>query len=97
MAGFGAVVTFKVPAGQEAEFERLFAEAREFIKKEKGWIAWDLFKDQKQEGVFFIVELYADKAAFDAHVANPDLKVHGPKLQPFMTERTVVLGGGLSK
>src|SRR5262245_19408502 len=97
MAGIAAVVTFKCPPGQEAEFEKAFAEARVFVKQEKGCIAWDLYKDQKQPGVYFVVELYTDQAAFDAHVANPVLKEFGPRLRPAMTERTVVIGDALAK
>ena len=94
MAEVSAVVTFKVPAGMEAEFEKTFAAARVFVKQEPGCLSWDLFKHQKDAGVYFIVERYTDQAAFDAHVANPALKEFGPSLRPAMTERTVVIGDG---
>lgn len=48
-----------------------FSDAYGSIKNEPGCFQFEVFKDQEKSNVFYLVEVYSDKAAFDKHLTTP--------------------------
>ena len=62
------VVKFKVRAGRNADFERVFKEAQKGVRdNEPGNVYYDFYVDQKDPQLYVIVERYKDAAATAAH------------------------------
>jgi quinol monooxygenase YgiN len=62
------VVQFKVKAGKNADFERVFRETQNSVRDhEPGNIYYDFYVDQKDPQLYVIVERYKDAAATAAH------------------------------
>jgi quinol monooxygenase YgiN len=62
------VVKFRVKAGKNAEFEKIFKEAQKGVHdNEPGNVYYDFFVDQKDPQLYVIVERYKDAAAIAAH------------------------------
>jgi quinol monooxygenase YgiN len=85
-AGFGLVVRFTLRPGAEAAFDALVARTLDGIReREPGTLVYAVHATPSpSERVFY--ELYADRAAFDAHEAQPHTRV-------FLAEREQHLAG----
>jgi len=70
--GFGLVVRFTArDAGAAEAFDSLAAETLEGIKREPGTLVYVNHAVPDEPNVRVFYELYADRAAFDAHEAQP--------------------------
>lgn len=81
MAGFGLVVRFELVPGHEEDFDALTARTLAEIRRhEPGTLVYTTHRvaDSPTSRVFY--ELYADRAAFDAHEATDHTRA-------FLTER----------
>ena len=73
--GFGLVVRFHLNSGAAEGFDRLVAETvPEIAKHEPGTLIYTVHQvdEQPEQRIFY--ELYADRAAFDAHEEQPHTK-----------------------
>jgi quinol monooxygenase YgiN len=62
------VVQFKVKAGRNADFEKVFRDTQKSVRDhEPGNIYYDFYVDQKDPQLYVIVERYKDAAATAAH------------------------------
>jgi quinol monooxygenase YgiN len=62
------VVKFKVKAGRNADFEKVFKEAQKGVRdNEPGNVYYDFFVDSTDPQLYVIVERYKDAAATAAH------------------------------
>ena len=71
-ANFGLVVRFHLTPGAAEGFDRLVAETvPEIAKHEPGTLIYTVHEVDGQPGQRVFYELYADRAAFDAHEQQP--------------------------
>jgi quinol monooxygenase YgiN len=64
----GGLKIVQVKSGEEAHFERLFAELRALMReKEPGCMVYSLLKSRTKAGAYIVHEQYRDQAALDAH------------------------------
>lgn len=78
----GGLKIVQVKAGQEAEFERLFAELREIMRAaEPGCVLYSLLKSRQKRGAYIVHEQYRDQAALDAHEQAPHGAIYFPKIR----------------
>ncbi len=81
MTGFALVVRFELRAGQEAAFDALVARTVAAIKAhEPGTLVYATHAVQGSPSSRVFYELYADRAAFEAHEATAHTRA-------FLTER----------
>ncbi len=74
MADFAILVSFRVKAGQAAAFRRLLLEnAATSVRDEPGCLRFDLLDPQDDSAgeLVTLYEIYADAAAFEAHLRSP--------------------------
>lgn len=77
----GGLKVVQVKRGQEAQFERLFAELRALMhEREPGCILYSLLKSPTKPGAYIVHEQYRDQAALDSHQRSP----HGADYFPRM-------------
>ena len=70
-AGYSLVATFTVKADQHDAFVAAMQANVEASRQEPGVIVYRSYQSSADPLTFVNVELYADKAAFDAHLATP--------------------------
>tara|TARA_B100000614_G_scaffold166332_2_gene148165 strand:- start:28 stop:348 length:321 start_codon:yes stop_codon:yes gene_type:complete len=61
------IITIRVKAGSEQEFERLTTENHEASLTEPGVLRFDVLKDTASPGTYYLYEAYRDEAATYAH------------------------------
>lgn len=77
----GGLKVVQVKPGQEAEFERLFAELRaEMLAHEPGCLLYSLLKSRVKAGAYIVHEQYEDEAALETH----EKSAHGARYFPAM-------------
>lgn len=76
-----------LPAQAEA-VAALLADLVDAVRTEPGNIVFDAYRKTEDPDVFFVYEVYADRAAFDAHLASEHSAIFNSKLGP------LVEGGG---
>lgn len=59
---------FDAKAGKEAELEKFLADHTALTWKDKGCIAFRVFKTLPGDSRYFLFETWSDKAALDAHL-----------------------------
>lgn len=86
-----AVATLRTKPGTQAEFEAAFNELAAAVRaNEPGNKLYQLTRSRTEEGVYKVLEIYADQAAVEAHRAAAHFKELGAKLGPFMAGRAEV-------
>jgi quinol monooxygenase YgiN len=55
-------------------------------RKENGCKHYVLLEDPAQAGQFYTFEIWADKAALDAHLNSPAMQAAGPKLKDILAK-----------
>lgn len=69
---YGVCVTFKLKTGRMAAFMPLMrANAQTSLAQEDGCKQFDVLSCASTPDAVFLYELYADRAAFDGHLASP--------------------------
>ena len=87
----GVIATLRTKPGTGTEFEAAFAELAAAVRaNEPGNSVYQLTRSRTEEGVYKVLEVYADQAAVDAHRASDHFKTLGAALGPFMTGRAEV-------
>lgn len=66
------IVDFEIVPGCEAQFRAaILANARDSLANESGCRQFDVCTSPDDPARIFLYEIYADKAAFDAHLVTP--------------------------
>ena len=68
------------------EFRRLLVDFAAAARKEPGCKHYTLLEDPAKPGQLYTFEIWTDKAALDAHMATPEIKALGPKLQNILAK-----------
>jgi quinol monooxygenase YgiN len=83
-------VTFEVHADQVDAFRPLMLkQAETSVSQEPGCQQFDVATDPQRPTVFYLYELYTDRAAFDAHLASSHFVSFDAAVQPMLTGKTV--------
>jgi len=82
------IVEFHLASGGWPSFQRIVAEhARLTRAEEPGCLQFDLLHDEDAADHAILVEIYADRAAYDAHRENPRMPAVNAALAPLTVER----------
>ncbi|GBF58172.1 putative monooxygenase YcnE [Candidatus Phycosocius bacilliformis] len=81
----GICAQFTIQDGKAAEFEAMLTEFVTTVKaKEPGATVYQLCKNAKAENEYFMLELYADQAALDAHGKTDHMAALVAKIGQFL-------------
>ncbi len=77
------IAKLNVAEGKEADFEPVMLALAEQVRaNEPGNDLYTLVKDE--DGAYYVMELYKDQAALDAHGQSEHFKASGPKFAGLM-------------
>ncbi|GAB0118870.1 putative quinol monooxygenase [Acidisoma sp. 7E03] len=79
--------TFEVLPGHEAEMERMMAELTQAVRAEPGCLRFVAYRLADQPRRYHVDEIYADEAAFAAHINSPHARAFNAAI------RDMVVGG----
>ena len=68
--------------------ERLLRHARICVEAEPGCHRFDIHQEANDPSLFLLIEVYADKAAFEAHRASPHYLQFREDVKDWVAERT---------
>jgi len=81
----GGLKVLTVKSGQEREFEGLFAELRnEMRKHEPGCVLYSLLKSRKSSSAHIVHEQYVDQAALDFHSQSSHGAHYFPRMRTLL-------------
>lgn len=87
---FVVTVTFTVDPARDAEFDRAMRrQAATSLRLEPDCLQFDVCRPEGQSGVFFLYEVYADRAAFDLHLASDHFRDFDRTIAPWVTGKSV--------
>ena len=90
----GIYAHFTIQPGKQGEFEAFMAEFMTKVKAtEPGVTVYQLCKNAKAEDEYFMLELYADQAAFDAHGKTEHMAALGGKIGQFLAQPPKIMRG----
>jgi quinol monooxygenase YgiN len=90
MSGFVIVVDFRIKAGEMQNFRRLIDEnARTSVRDEPGCRRFDVLASRKEADRILLYEVYADRAAFDAHMRTPHFAVFDRESAALVADKAV--------
>ncbi|GIU67378.1 putative quinol monooxygenase [Candidatus Phycosocius spiralis] len=90
----GIYAHFTIQPGKQAEFEALMTEFVTKVKAtEPGATVYQLCKSALAEDDYFMLELYADQAAFDAHAKTEHMAALGGKIGHFLAHPPKIMRG----
>ena len=69
--------------------EHMIANARASRERESGCLQFDVCSDPAQPDCTFLYEVYADRAAFDVHLATEHFKSFDRTVAPWLAGKTV--------
>jgi quinol monooxygenase YgiN len=72
------------------EFRKMLLDFVAMTRKEDGCKHYTLLEDPAKAGHFYTFEIWADKAALDAHLNSPTMKAMGPKLKDILAAAPVI-------
>lgn len=82
------VATFRAHTGASDEVRRMITTYAQTVRAEPGCVFFDVFTHADDESAFVVYERYADRAAFDHHLATEAGQEFNRQLTP------LVEGGG---
>ena len=87
----GVIAVIRAKQGQEAEFERVFAEMTAQVKaNEPGNLMYQLTRSRTEPRTYKVLEMYADQAALEAHGASEHYKAGGRQMRDLVEGRPEV-------
>lgn len=90
MQPYVILVEFAIHAGHEQAFEEIILEnARRSLSDEPGCLVFDVLTRQDSEFNFVLYEIYADRAAFNAHLRAPHFHAFDEASRPLVREKQV--------
>jgi quinol monooxygenase YgiN len=82
------IATLRIKDGQAAEFERIFTEMAEAVRRnEEGNRFYQLTRSRTETNTYRALEVYADEDALQAHRAAEHFKSLGAQLGPTLAGR----------
>ena len=92
MAACALIVEFKLHPGQRDAFQAIMADhAQKTRAEEPGCRQFDVLHDDEDSDRAILVEVYADRGAYEAHRAGPRMAGVNAALAPLTLERTRTL------
>jgi autoinducer 2-degrading protein len=90
MTGYVITVDFSLKPGSRAAFRRLVDHnARESCRNEPGCRRFDVLSPKGEADRVLLYEIYADRAAFDAHLKTPHYDVFNRESAGFILEKKI--------
>ncbi|MCU0881642.1 MAG: antibiotic biosynthesis monooxygenase [Hyphomonadaceae bacterium] len=90
----GICAQFVCAEGKAAEFEAMLGEFVTAVKaSEAGTITYQLFADSKRPNHYFMLEIYADQAALDAHGKTDHMAALLGRIGPLLGGAPVITQG----
>jgi quinol monooxygenase YgiN len=90
MSGFVIVVDFKIKLGEMQNFRHLIDEnAKASVRDEPGCRRFDVLADRKEADRILLYEIYANRAAFDAHMRTPHFAVFDRDSEALVADKRV--------
>jgi quinol monooxygenase YgiN len=87
----GIIATLRVKDGQDNDFERIFAEMADAVRRnEPGNIFYQLTRSRVEPNTYKALEVYRDEEALQAHRAADHFKFIGAQLGPTLAGRPEV-------
>jgi len=88
MANFVLIVEFELKPEDAGRFHGLIAEnARASVANEPGCLQFDVVRPQDSPNRLFLYEVYADQAAFDAHIKMPHVAAFFAQAKPMIVSQ----------
>jgi quinol monooxygenase YgiN len=97
MSRIGIMVEFRIKPGRWTDFDaHIRAHAARTLADEPGCERFDVFQPLKDDGTadesrIMLCEVYADRAAFDAHRASPRMPSVGAKSAEMLDGRALTI------
>jgi quinol monooxygenase YgiN len=90
MSGFVIVVDFRIKPGAMQNFRRLIDEnAKASVRDEPGCRRFDVLANRTEADRILLYEVYADRAAFDAHVRTPHFAAFDRESAALVADKSV--------
>jgi quinol monooxygenase YgiN len=90
----GICAQFTCQAGKNAEFEALLSEFVTTVKaNEAGALVYQLCQSKKDSNAYFMLELYANQEALDAHGKTDHMAALIGKIGGFLAAAPVIIEG----
>jgi (4S)-4-hydroxy-5-phosphonooxypentane-2,3-dione isomerase len=80
MAKVSVIATIKAKDGRGDDIVNAFNAAAPIVRQEAGTEAYGLHRNANDPNVLYVVEIYSNQAAFDAHMTGEGVKVFGSRL-----------------
>lgn len=89
MSACALIVEFRLHPGTWPAFHAILSEhARKTLQEEPGCRQFDVLHDDDDPDRAILVEIYADRAAYESHRNNPRMAGVNEKLAPLTVQRT---------
>jgi quinol monooxygenase YgiN len=86
----GIVATLSIKPEHADEFVAMFLELTAKVREEAGCLLYQLCRKREAEGVFVVMELYADQAAVDLHMGTEYFKAFSKQVGSLVAGRPVI-------
>ncbi len=91
---YALVVTIDIKPGQKDPFiAAMLDDARGSVHNEPGCIRFDIIQDEHDVNRIYLYEVYADRAAFDAHMNTPHFLAWQDTVKDWFAKPPVVGSG----
>lgn len=87
MGKLALIAKVTAAAGKRDELVEAFGPLVKAVEDEPGTLLYVMHKDDQDDDVVWFYEVYADKAAMDAHSSSETMKTVGRSLAPLMGGR----------
>lgn len=82
------IARFECRSGERETTISLIAAYAEVVRRTAGTLRFEVYTDDAQPDSFIVIERYADRAAFEAHVNDPENARFNSLLTPLITSPT---------
>jgi quinol monooxygenase YgiN len=90
----GICATFTCQSGKNGDFEALLSEFVTTVKAtEPGAVVYQLCQSKKNKDEYFMLELYANQDALDAHSKTDHMAALLSKIGPYLAAAPVIIEG----
>ena len=92
MPACALIVAFTLKPGSRAAFDAIITDHARKTREEPGCRQFDILYPEGEPDRAVLIEVYADRDAYDAHRANPRMAPVNEALAPITLERTRTIG-----
>ncbi|MCL4782028.1 MAG: antibiotic biosynthesis monooxygenase [Bryobacterales bacterium] len=83
---FVVAAHFRAKPGKEKDLESLLLSLVGSTRQEAGCLLYDLHRDETDPSQFLFYEIWANRQAWEAHMASPHLKAFKPVVEENLAE-----------